>query len=269
MMMRLTNTYLIVLSAATALTISACNNEVKQAPPVAAAPAKAPAVMEPFKFHKMVEVSPGNDFDVMNWSRGPGDKSSLLILHSDSISKDLSTTTGDLDGPIVDVYNSDMDVDGNPEIIIQAKTADTNKFMNIIVYEFNGGKGNKLDFPRLTVSQRKGYRGGDNLYVTQGRLVREFPIYDGDGKTAKPTGQKRTLEYNMHGNTLSAQTISKDTTSSATAAVPVTSPAKKSSTSSGDSKKSSGSSETRKSSKKHQDSDQPKKKKKKKHHHSD
>lgn len=264
MMMRLRNTFLLAISSITALTISACNNDVKQAPPVAQAAPKAPAVMEPFKFHKLLEVSPGNDFDVMNWSRGSGDKSSLLILHADSATKDFSTTTGDLDGPIVDVYNSDMDVDGNPEIIIQAKTADTNKFMNIMVYEFNGGKGNKLDFPRLTASQRKGYRGGDNLYVTQGRLVREFPIYDGDTKTAKPTGQKRTLEYNMHGNTLSAQQISKDSTSTTATAVP----AKPAASSSGDSKKSSGSSDTKKSSKKHHDSDQPKKKKKK-HHHSD
>jgi hypothetical protein len=228
--------------------------------------------MEPFKFHKVVEAAPGNDFDVLSWSRGGGDKTSLLILHSDSAAKDYTTTTGDLDGPVVDVYNSDMDVDGHPEIIIQSKTPDTNKFMNIMVYEFNGDKGNKLDFPRLTVSQRKGYRGGDNLYVTQGKLMREFPVYDGDNRDAKATGQKRLIEYSMHGNNLSCQEVSKDMAgaNTATPSAPATrpeKPAEKTSKSSdSDKKKSGGSSESKKSSKKKHKEDAQPKKKKKKHH---
>ena len=189
--------------------LAACNQETKK--PVPAAPVnKAPVMMEPFKFHKLVEAAPGNDFDVVSWGRGATDKGSFIILHSDSAGANYTTTTGDLDGPIVDVYNTDMDVDGNPEIIIQSKTTDTNKYVSIYAFEFNGSKANKLEFPRLTVSQRKGYRGGDNFYIADGKLMRGFSIYNGNNKDAKPTAQKRLLEYSLHGSELSAKQVSKD-----------------------------------------------------------
>jgi hypothetical protein len=74
-----------------------------------------------------------------------------------------TTTTGDLDGTITDVYNADMDVDGNPEILIQSKGKDTVNYAKIYAFEFNNNDANKLDFPRLTNSQKKGYRGNDNF----------------------------------------------------------------------------------------------------------
>src|SRR3569833_1169903 len=85
------------------------------------APAKKPDYVAPFHFHKMVEVSPGQDYDVLSWGRGSATSGSFLVLHSDSAAKKYTTTTGDLDGTIVDVYNSDMDLDGNPEILLQAR----------------------------------------------------------------------------------------------------------------------------------------------------
>jgi hypothetical protein len=108
-----------------------------------------------------------------------------------------TTTTGDLDGTITDVYNADMDTDGNPEILIQSKGKDTVNYAKIYAFEFNNNNAaNKLDFPKLTNSQKKGYRGDDNFYIKDGKLIREFPIYDGNDKAAKPTGAKRQLEYN-------------------------------------------------------------------------
>ena len=77
--------------------------------------------MDPFRYHKMIEVSPGQDYDILSWGRGEKGTSAFEILHSDSAAAKFTTTTGDLEGAIVDVYNSDMDLDGNPEILIQAK----------------------------------------------------------------------------------------------------------------------------------------------------
>src|SRR5476649_612874 len=145
--------------------------------PVTVTPiAKTPAIMQPFRYHKLVEVSPGQDYDVLSWGRGSSKTGSFMILHSDSAASKYTTTTGDLDGTIVDVYNSDMDLDGNPEIIIQAKGKDSTNFATIYAFEFSNGKANKLDFPKLTKSQRKGYRGDDNFYIKDGILMREFPV---------------------------------------------------------------------------------------------
>ena len=187
-----------------------CSHEQK-AP--AQAVKAAPKVMDPFRFHKLLEVAPGEYYDVLSWGRGSVDTGSFVILHSDTVNRQYTTTTGDLDGKIVDVYNSDMDVDGNPEILIQTKGKDTTNYTTIYAFEYgNDNKANKRDFPRLTSSQRDGYRGGDNFYITEGKFIREFPIYDGNTSQAKPTGQKRKLEYGLSGNQFTVKQISKDST---------------------------------------------------------
>ena len=134
------------------------------------------------------------------------------ILHSDSASSKYTTTTGDLDGAIVDVYNSDMDLDGNPEILIQVKGKDTVNYNSIYAYEFGSSKAQKLDFPKLTRSQRKGYRGDDNFYIKGGILIREFPIYDGNNAGAKPTSSKRVLQYGLRNNEFTVKQLSTDST---------------------------------------------------------
>src|ERR1700733_5066149 len=110
--------YLFMLIACTIM--AGCSNNEKPTG-VATTIAKKPVIMDPFRFHKMIEVSPGQDYDILSWGRGSSTVGAFMILHSDSAAAKYTTTTGDLDGAIVDVYNSDMDLDGNPEIIIQAK----------------------------------------------------------------------------------------------------------------------------------------------------
>ena len=248
-----------------------CAQQAPKPPVATVAPAK-PAIMEPFRFHKLIEVSPGNDFDVVSWGRGSKDIGAFAILHSDSSDIKYTTTTGDLEGSIVDVYNSDMDMDGNPEILIQAKAKDTSNYAIIYAFEFTDGKANKLDFPKLTKSQRKGYRGDDNFYIQDGKFMRQFPVYDGDGKDAKPTGQKRLLQYGLRDNQFTVQTLSTDSTSNAkqsvnqpakTTATPVV--VKNSNNSS--SKNSSKSSSSKKKRHKIEEKKTTHKKKKKRHHH--
>jgi len=258
--------YLSILSVC--LLATACHQQEK---PVATAPVleKKPVLMEPFRFHKLIEVSPGNDFDVLSWGRGSSAVGSFLVLHSDSAGMKYVTTTGDLDGSIVDVYNADMDMDGNPEILIQAKATDTTNYAVIYAFEFNSDKANKLDFPKLTKSQRQGYRGNDNFYIQDGKFMREFPVYDGNGKDAKPTGQKRLLQYGLRNNEFTVEQISKDSTKKSAPAV--VKPAA-SNTQTQKSTSSKNSSSDKSSSKKHHSEEQSSSshhKRKKKHHHSE
>jgi hypothetical protein len=202
--------YLFALSIGTITAIAGCSDDTKTTSTPAAV--KKPQLMAPFRFHKLIEVSPGQSYDVLSWGRGSVDAGSFMILHSDSSAIKYTTTTGDLDGTIVDAYNADMDLDGNPEILIQARSKDTTKYASIYAFEFNNNQANKLDFPRLNNSQRKGYRGNDNFYIREGKLIREFPIYDGIGKEAKSTGAKRQLEYGLRGNEFTVKQLSKDST---------------------------------------------------------
>jgi hypothetical protein len=231
--------------------VISCNNNEKPTG-VTTTISKKPVIMDPFRYHKMIEVSPGQDYDILSWGRGSSTVGAFMILHSDSAAAKYTTTTGDLDGAIVDVYNSDMDLDGNPEIIIQAKGKDTINYATIYAFEFSNNKANKLDFPKLTKSQREGYRGDDNFYIKEGILIREFPIFDGNGKDAKPTGQKRQLQYGLRNNSFTVKQLSKDSTNVSAVKPVVNQPAKK---------VSSDNDQTTKKSKKHT----PEKKHKKKH----
>jgi hypothetical protein len=225
-MNRIHGFYLFLLTGLALL--AACSNDDKKPISAPASTAKKPLLMEPFRYHKMIEVSPGQDYDVISWGRGSSKAGAFAILHSDSAAAKYTTTTGDLDGAIVDVYNSDMDLDGNPEIIIQAKGKDTINYTNIYAYEFGGEKAQKLDFPKLTKSQRKGYRGDDNFYIKDGILMREFPIYDGNNTGAKPTGAKRQLQYGLRNNSFTVKQLSKDSTSTSGDKAAVAAPGKSS-----------------------------------------
>ncbi|MES2810513.1 MAG: hypothetical protein V4619_17900 [Bacteroidota bacterium] len=172
---------------------------------------RAAVVMAPFKFHKMIEVAPGQYYDVMSWGRGAGKESAYMILHSDSSGQKFTTTTGDLDGAITEVYNSDMDLDGNPEILVQAKGTDSINFTHIYAYEFKGSNAQKLDFPKLQ-SSKKNYRGDDNFYISEGKLIREFPSYTSNGSDGKKTGGKYKFEYTIQGNELAVKVLVQDST---------------------------------------------------------
>ena len=248
--------------------ITGCNQDAKKAAPfvtdTTAKVSKKPAISAPFRYHKLIEVSPGQDYDVLSWGRASTTVGAFLILHSDSSGKKYTTTTGDRDGTIVDVYNSDMDLDGNPEILIQAKATDTANYATIYAFEFNNSKANKLDFPKLTKSQRKGYNGGDNFYIKEGKFMREFPIYDSNNKDAKPTGAKRVLEYGLRSNDFTVKQLSKDSTDTKTNSQAVSSSKSKSSSTSDKQQTSS-----KKSKKKSTEKKTTKKKHKKKHHSDD
>ncbi|MFI5139144.1 MAG: hypothetical protein ACHQIM_15080 [Sphingobacteriales bacterium] len=218
--------YLLILICS--MLIAGCSNNEKPAG-TAATPQKT-ALMEPFRYHKMIEVSPGQDYDILSWGRGSKTVGAFMILHSDSAAAKYTTTTGDLDGAIVDVYNSDMDLDGNPEILIQTKGKDTTNYTTMYAFEFTNGKAQKLDFPRLTQSQRQGYRGDDDFYIKDGMLFREFPIYDGSGKAAKPSGQKRQLQYGLRNNSFTVKQLSKDSTRVSTVTPVAIQPVKKKTT---------------------------------------
>jgi hypothetical protein len=259
--------YWFYLLVASSTLLNGCDNADKKVAPPALA--KAPAVMDPFKFHKLIEVSPGQDYDVLSWGRGTVKAGSFMILHSDSAAAKYTTTTGDLDGAIVDVYNSDMDLDGNPEILIQAKGKDSINYTNIYAFEFNNGKANKIDFPRLTKSQRKGYRGDDNFYIKDGILMREFPIFDGNSKDAKATGQKRLFQYGLRNNDFTIKQLSTDSAATTNSSKPtVNSTVKRDKTTRKHSETTQKHTETTKKSKKHTE-EKTHKKRRRRHHQSD
>jgi hypothetical protein len=167
---------------------------------------------KPFRYHKAVEVKPGLTLDVVSWGRGSESTGAYLILRSDSTHLKYKSISGELDGEIVDVWNMDMDSDGNPELYIQAMGEGEGSHLNMYVYEFtDNGSSQKLTFPNLGSSSKKGYKGNDSLYIKDDKLIREFPVVTNDAKTGSETAASRkVLEYGLRNNSFTVNEVKQE-----------------------------------------------------------
>ena len=186
------------------LSVVSCSSDQ---PKEAQKPSVKVVLPKPFSFHKAIAIKPGLTFDVVSWGRGSEQTGAYLILRSDSADMKYRSTSGELEGKVTDAWNMDMDSDGNPEIFIEARTGDKENPLNMYVYEFDdNGSAREIRFPDLTASTKKTYRGKDSIYVREGSLFREFPLYEeADTAGIKPTG-KKVLEYSLRGSTFSVKT---------------------------------------------------------------
>lgn len=156
---------------------------------------------QPFHFQKSIEIKPGLTFDILSWGRGADSVLSILILRSDSSRADYSSTSAELEGEIADVWNMDMDADGSPEIFIQIKKENQPEEFILNVYEFDSNGGSqKIKFPDLTSATKKKYRGLDSIYIKDGKLMRQFPLFNEDTLDTKSVG-KKVVQYDLSRNT--------------------------------------------------------------------
>lgn len=166
---------------------------------------------QPFRYHNSIEVTPGLTFDVLSWGRGSEHVGQYLILRSDSSDVKYSTISEELEGDIVDSWNMDLDSDGNPEIFIRAKGQDKDSYFQLYVHEFSeGGSSQKLTFPELTSSTKKKYRGKDSVYIKEGNLFREFPLYDEKDTAGLTPVERKVVEYTLRGNRFDIREIKGD-----------------------------------------------------------
>lgn len=187
-----------------------CNIEEKPAvdtKPAASAQQKK-ETFGPFKFYKSVEVKPGLTYDVVSWGRGSETSGGYLILRSDSTRLQYRSTAGALDGKVIDAWNMDMDSDGDPEIFIQAEGKGEGSHLTMYVYEFNdSGSSRTLRFPDLSSATMEAYRGQDSVYIEDGALMREFPLFQETDNSNKPTGGKKIIEYTLRNNSFNVREI--------------------------------------------------------------
>lgn len=191
---------LILLASVTMSVLTSCSSDE----PLKAESSITKVVLpQPFRYHKSIEVTPGLTFDVLSWGRGAEHVGQYLILRSDSSDVKYSTIAEELEGDITDVWNMDLDSDGNPEIFIQVKRQEGKSSLNLKLYvhEFSeGGASQELKFPELTSATKKKYRGKDSVYVKEGNLFREFPLYDDKDTAGVKPVDKKVLEYSLKGN---------------------------------------------------------------------
>ncbi|MFC4210363.1 hypothetical protein ACFOWA_04165 [Pedobacter lithocola] len=152
----------------------------------------------PFRFYRDIEVKPGLNFEVLSWGKGVDSIGGYQILMSDSVRNNYKSTAVERKGIMADVWNMDLDNDGNPELYIQLLSKKNVSDLN--VFEYSNGNFNKISFPSLSSSQKKGYNGGDKFFIKNGDLFRSFPVKDEVDSTKTVT---KTYQYKLSGNSFS------------------------------------------------------------------
>ncbi len=171
------------------------NKKVKETPKIVT------VLPAPFKHHEKIEVGPELIFDIYTWGRGDDSTSSLLVLRSDSIKNDFSVaSTNNIDGKFKEVFNTDMDDDGNPEVLVYYSANDKFQSAKLICYEFAGKDANEIEFPNLSTKTKNQYHGKDKFYVKEGKLFREFNLFENNDKEGKKVIDKKTIQYFIKGN---------------------------------------------------------------------
>ena len=162
----------------------------------------------PFHRHQKIEVGPDLIFDVFTWGRGADSTSSLLILRSDSSKNDFSIASSvNIDGKLKEVFNTDMDTDGHPEIVIYYTKNDPHHSAQILCFEFTGKEANKIRLPDLSNKTLKQYRGKDQFFVKEGMLYRNIELFDETDKEGKKAIGKKNIRYFLKGNSFDLEEV--------------------------------------------------------------
>lgn len=155
---------------------------------------------KPFKNAERIEVRPGLIFDVFSWSRGADSLNAVLILRSDTVRNNATVHNFEIDGRFVETFNTDMDTDGNPEIIIFTKANKKYNPADMYCFEYSGTEPDKIRFPDLTSKTKGQYKGNDKFYIKDGKLIREFDLFeDMNNEKAKPV-ERKIIQYTLRGN---------------------------------------------------------------------
>jgi hypothetical protein len=190
---------------ATLILLYSCNNQEQKKEPIAI----KNELPKPFKSMEKIEVRPGLIFDIINWGRGADSLSNVLILQSDSLRNSASAFQIELDGKWIETFNTDMDNDGNPEIIIFSKANKKYNPAEMYCVEYNRNEPLRIRFPDLSNKTSKQYKGNDKFYVKGGKLMREFDVYENiEDPNAKPIDRK-IIQYSLKSNNFDITEIKK------------------------------------------------------------
>ncbi len=159
----------------------------------------------PFPFYKNISIRPGLNFEVLSWGKGKDSVGGYLVLMSDSVKNDYKSLSAERKGIITDVWNMDMDNDGNPELYIELLSKKNVLDLNVYEYSRNGFQ--KINFPPLSSSMKKYYAGNDKFQIKDGVLFRTFPAVNPADTTKKPGAAMKTLRYKLNGSSFSVEEV--------------------------------------------------------------
>ena len=102
--------------------------------------------------------------------------------------------------PISDVIVADIDANGFDEIYIITTSAGSGSYGNVLGFASNRDRSlSMINFPDIQHNKElfEGYMGHDSFTIENNKLVRTFPVYNGEDTNQNPTGGNRKLIYGL------------------------------------------------------------------------
>ena len=105
-----------------------------------------------------------------------------------------------INGRVENSWVTDLDRDGDFEVIVFTKCAGSGGFGEAFVYEWDEIELEERKLPPLSSDEKIGYMGHDIFKVEDNCLIREFPIYREGDANCCPKGGRRKIIYSFRDN---------------------------------------------------------------------
>lgn len=132
-------------------------------------------------------------------SHPAGQSLSDITLQSSGFEHELSETLRDRD-PIKNIHVADLNGDGFDEFYIITVSAGSGSYGTVIGLASNRDKSlSIIHFPEIQEGDARfdGYMGHDTFEISDGKVIRSFPVYLPSDDNSKATGGRRRLTYDL------------------------------------------------------------------------
>jgi hypothetical protein len=134
----------------------------------------------------------------MRCMEGTGDSARSIgsyIVRISANGRPITEVTGVRDGTLQDCWMRNIDADDDAEVLLFSKSVGSGGYANLYVYKFDGNQLQLIELPAPDPGLMGGFRGRDWYEVSDGALIRRFPVYEEDDPNCCPEGSDRVIEF--------------------------------------------------------------------------
>jgi len=155
-----------------------------------------------FTIRKEITTKTGKKFVIIETK--PTNSVSDYMIAGGGFENSQDTIRYSLKNPMSTAMLADLDKNGFDEVYIITKATGSGSFEDILaVTSFEDKTFGEINVQEITAEDMEkdgkfaGYMGHDSIYITDNRLVREFPVYKTSDVNSAPTGGRRKIIYSL------------------------------------------------------------------------
>jgi len=132
-----------------------------------------------------------------------------LTIEPIGLTVDNQIVTHEIEGTVMNAEIGDLNIDGNPEVLVYIQSVGSGSYGSVIGYSVNNGKSMSRIAPLPEVPENpeasNGYMGHDEFAIVENTFIQRFPVYKPGDSNANPTGGMRQIQYKLKDGEASRQ----------------------------------------------------------------